>query len=479
MKFIWSILEILTSLLFTLLLKTALGEECSMVFKIDNKTCTHAHEGNKSMSWRTKNICTNLTEQQNPLCSSSNSSMCGKDLRISVYDQQLFSIVMKNTFRIVMSQCCAGCGRCTVVNEVGDTMQYNADILKSSDVIFPVIGSSYVNKIHGYHFLPVYGIPSSFYFSIKKSNSKILAEVFLSCLNLWPFVLVCCFFAFVSGFIVWLIESKSNHKDFSKHFPAGLFDGFWWSFVAMTTVGFGDKVPRSYVGRTFAVMWVLIGIALCSLFTATLTTKVILAHAPSNPDITGKQVAVLKGRLHDMEAVAHYGGMVRIGSIFHTMLGIDEMIDMIENKTVTGFLIDKNTGHHFTSRIKESKYQHIETKMKRIGLIRMGKDVEDHRFSCGFMIREREDYELFKSYIDNNNLALHSCNLARMNVRESMQDPGNYMFDPNGSLLLSVLCYCVLVFLVIVCAGMLMEARKHFFQQHDDDRTLFRFEVSR
>ena len=29
----------------------------------------------------------------------------------------------------------------------------------------------------------------------------------------------------------------------------------------------------------------------------------------------------------------------------------------------------------------------------------MGKDVEDHRFSCGFMIREREDYELFKSYI--------------------------------------------------------------------------------
>ena len=54
------------------------------------------------------------------------------------------------------------------------------------------------------------------------------------------------------------------------------------------------------------------------------------------------------GRLHDMEAVAHYGGIVRIGSIFHTMLGIDEMIDMIENKTVTGFLIDKNTGHHFT-----------------------------------------------------------------------------------------------------------------------------------
>ena len=70
--------------------------------------------------------------------------------------------------------------------------------------------------------------------------------------------------------------------------------------LAMTTVGFGDKVPRSYVGRTFAVMWVLIGIALCSLFTATLTTKVILAHAPSNPDITGKQVAVLKGQFDEL-----------------------------------------------------------------------------------------------------------------------------------------------------------------------------------
>ena len=56
----------------------------------------------------------------------------------------------------------------------------------------------------------------------------------------------------------------------------------------MTTVGFGDKVPRSNIGRLYAVFWILLGISLCSMFTATLTSEIIHARLPANTEMRGK-----------------------------------------------------------------------------------------------------------------------------------------------------------------------------------------------
>jgi len=35
-----------------------------------------------------------------------------------------------------------------------------------------------------------------------------------------------------------LQENMGNSADFPKRFPHGIFDGFWWAFVSMTTVGY-------------------------------------------------------------------------------------------------------------------------------------------------------------------------------------------------------------------------------------------------
>ena len=32
-------------------------------------------------------------------------------------------------------------------------------------------------------------------------------------------------------------EMKTNTEDFGKPFHRGIFDGFWWAFVTMSTVG--------------------------------------------------------------------------------------------------------------------------------------------------------------------------------------------------------------------------------------------------
>lgn len=47
-------------------------------------------------------------------------------------------------------------------------------------------------------------------------------------------------------------------------------DGLWLAFTTAATVGYGDLVPQTHVGRAFSVIVVLLGLAVLSLVTASL-----------------------------------------------------------------------------------------------------------------------------------------------------------------------------------------------------------------
>ncbi len=47
-------------------------------------------------------------------------------------------------------------------------------------------------------------------------------------------------------------------------------DGMWWAWVTMATVGYGDVVPQTGAGRLFASLVILFGVVLLSLLTANL-----------------------------------------------------------------------------------------------------------------------------------------------------------------------------------------------------------------
>lgn len=46
-------------------------------------------------------------------------------------------------------------------------------------------------------------------------------------------------------------------------------DSLWWSFVTVTTIGYGDFYPITFEGRTIAVLLMLSGLALVSVITVT------------------------------------------------------------------------------------------------------------------------------------------------------------------------------------------------------------------
>jgi len=77
---------------------------------------------------------------------------------------------------------------------------------------------------------------------------------------------------FLAGFGVWFFEHKKN-PEFSAARHEGIGSGFWWAAVTMTTVGYGDKSPKTFGGRCIAVIWMFACIVILSLFTASVVSS--------------------------------------------------------------------------------------------------------------------------------------------------------------------------------------------------------------
>ncbi|MGL5379146.1 potassium channel family protein [Clostridium sp.] len=66
-------------------------------------------------------------------------------------------------------------------------------------------------------------------------------------------------------------------------------DALWWSFVTVTTVGYGDISPQTYLGRGIAILLMLVGIGFISMLTGTIATYFLNKHRESK---TYKEVVV-------------------------------------------------------------------------------------------------------------------------------------------------------------------------------------------
>jgi len=67
--------------------------------------------------------------------------------------------------------------------------------------------------------------------------------------------------ATVFAFFLWLAERKANPLQFRPG-VMGVTDGIWWAFVTMTTVGYGDMIPKTIMGRILAIFWMFFAIGM-------------------------------------------------------------------------------------------------------------------------------------------------------------------------------------------------------------------------
>jgi ABC-type amino acid transport substrate-binding protein len=137
--------------------------------------------------------------------------------------------------------------------------------------------------------------------------------------------------------IVWFIERKKNPDMFPRSYLAGIGEAFWWSAVTMTTVGYGDLVPRSMIGRAIALIWMFSGIIFIAYFTANVTSALTIQRLEGTiqgpSDLPGKRVGTIRG---STASTWLYGNAIRVEEFEQ----IDEAFARLEAGEIEAIVYD-------------------------------------------------------------------------------------------------------------------------------------------
>lgn len=100
----------------------------------------------------------------------------------------------------------------------------------------------------------------------------------------------------VVGVLFWLAERKRNSDEFASD-AKGIGSGFWFAAVTMTTVGYGDKAPRTPAGKIVALIWMFTALLIISTVTGMIASSLTadrLEGAVTGPgDLDGVRVGTI------------------------------------------------------------------------------------------------------------------------------------------------------------------------------------------
>lgn len=159
---------------------------------------------------------------------------------------------------------------------------------------------------------------------------------FLSLDFLWILFLL-LLLLFFWGILVWFFERNENREEFGGTNTEGVGSGFWWAAVTMTTVGYGDKSPRTPGGRVVGFIWMFTAVIVISFFTASIASSLTVTQLDSRVSGPADLPYVRVGAL-DQSATMVYMEEERINA--QPYATIAEGLTAVENNEIDAFVHD-------------------------------------------------------------------------------------------------------------------------------------------
>ncbi|HCK22870.1 MAG TPA: ABC transporter substrate-binding protein [Bacteroidetes bacterium] len=204
------------------------------------------------------------------------------------------------------------------------------------------------------------------------------------------------------GFLLWLFERRRNPEHFEGGWR-GVWSGVWWSAVTMTTVGYGDKVPKSSGGRIIGLIWMFIAITIISGFTASIASTLTVQNMGWNrkniQDYKELPIASVNGSATEEWLRAHFFKDIR------ALPNLDACLQALDAGEVMAVAYDEPALKEIVRLDSASRYQLQESsynlQLYAFGFSKMVSDTLVERISASLLeITESRDYQVVLSEYD-------------------------------------------------------------------------------
>lgn len=99
-----------------------------------------------------------------------------------------------------------------------------------------------------------------------------------------------------SGIGIYLIESPHEDAQITN-----LIDAFWWATATVTTVGYGDVVPVTEVGRLMGIALMFIGISIIGTFISALGARLVGSRLKKYESVESSTKSLIIKKISEIE----------------------------------------------------------------------------------------------------------------------------------------------------------------------------------
>ena len=200
-------------------------------------------------------------------------------------------------------------------------------------------------------------------------------------------ILILFAFIFLVGHWAWFIDKGkiSTERALSdKYFP-GIFEAMWWVLVTVSTVGYGDIVPKNWQGKAIGALTIVIGLAIFGLYigevSSAMTLQKITSNIESEEDLRGKKVVTIKDTT-SVRTLGSYGVKIIEAN------SVDDAVSILQQEKAQAFVFDKVALLYYKKK----------NPSRKVEVLNIMFDEQDYgiAFREGSKLREKVNRELLK-----------------------------------------------------------------------------------
>lgn len=212
----------------------------------------------------------------------------------------------------------------------------------------------------------------------------------------------------------------------------------------MTTVGYGDRSPKSVLAKLFACFWILCGITIISLLTAALTTAIEAVNIELRPSTERGNIGILRNHLFEKSILLR--GNAKI--IYKESM--EELSQALHHNKIDGILVDSYTVKSLDAKILVRANLYIDKVIN-----------EQTDSYVGAVVDDRELYKLLYDYIDYQKNSIrdfvHRANPQLDEDNDMSQINANIIFTTKSGIFVPILVIAGTIIIIIITIGVIYE----------------------